>query len=223
VSDRKRCTQCQQWKLLNDFSPCRSGLQPACKRCRNETARAKPAVIAVAEKACMTCKQTLPASAFWKARHNATGLQKQCKACCGARKATVRFAVTLSEKTCRDCGVTKPASDFCIDVKRKGGLRSECRECTSVRTRASVYSLDLNAAKELCDRCDCGICGATLATQAEKHIDHCHATGKVRGVLCGPCNRMLSNARDRSDVLISGAQYLRDSGTDKAPKEKISA
>jgi len=220
VSDRKRCTKCHQWKLLAAFSPCRHGLQPACKACRNETARAKPEVEPVAEKTCRSCQMTLPASAFWKSRHNSTGLQKECKACGSARKAAVRHPVTLTEKTCKDCGITKPAADFCIDVKRKGGLRSECRECTSVRTRAGVYRLDLAATRELCARGCCEICGEALEQASERNIDHCHGTGKVRGVLCGPCNRMLANARDRSDVLVSAAQYLIASGTDKSLKAK---
>lgn len=40
-------------------------------------------------------------------------------------------------------------------------------------------------------------------------IDHCHATGQVRGLLCGPCNSMLGMAQDRIEVLIDAAVYLR--------------
>jgi hypothetical protein len=40
------------------------------------------------------------------------------------------------------------------------------------------------------------------------HIDHCHETGKVRGVLCPPCNLMLGYARDNVDTLRRAIDYL---------------
>lgn len=40
------------------------------------------------------------------------------------------------------------------------------------------------------------------------HVDHDHATGKVRALLCGPCNRMLGCARDNPGVLVAGAEYV---------------
>ena len=34
----------------------------------------------------------------------------------------------------------------------------------------------------------CAICGRKAAKEKYLHVDHCHATGKVRGVLCHQCN-----------------------------------
>lgn len=34
----------------------------------------------------------------------------------------------------------------------------------------------------------CNICGELLETSRKKHIDHCHKTGDVRGLLCRNCN-----------------------------------
>lgn len=39
-------------------------------------------------------------------------------------------------------------------------------------------------------------------------VDHCHATGKVRGLLCDYCNVMIARARDNPEICRSGADYL---------------
>jgi hypothetical protein len=39
-------------------------------------------------------------------------------------------------------------------------------------------------------------------------IDHDHATGDVRGVICGACNIMLGAARDNPEILDRGKRYL---------------
>ncbi len=40
-------------------------------------------------------------------------------------------------------------------------------------------------------------------------VDHCHATGAVRELLCYACNSMLGQAKDNIDVLLAGAEYLK--------------
>jgi hypothetical protein len=42
-------------------------------------------------------------------------------------------------------------------------------------------------------------------------VDHCHTTGKVRGLLCHECNKMLGFAGDNIEVLNTAIQYLKDS------------
>lgn len=42
-------------------------------------------------------------------------------------------------------------------------------------------------------------------------VDHCHATGKVRGLLCKNCNMMLGKAKERIDVLKAAIKYLEES------------
>ena len=42
-------------------------------------------------------------------------------------------------------------------------------------------------------------------------IDHCHDTGKVRGLLCNRCNILLSRAQDSVEILANAINYLRRS------------
>jgi Recombination endonuclease VII len=41
-------------------------------------------------------------------------------------------------------------------------------------------------------------------------IDHCHDTGKVRGLLCDRCNHLLGLAKDSTKVLQNCIKYLKD-------------
>jgi len=40
------------------------------------------------------------------------------------------------------------------------------------------------------------------------HLDHCHSTGKVRGILCQSCNHGLGNFKDNLDLMKKGIEYL---------------
>jgi len=55
----------------------------------------------------------------------------------------------------------------------------------------------------------CAICG-TKSTGKRKsfHVDHCHKTGVVRGLLCGNCNSGIGNLRDDVELLKKSIQYL---------------
>jgi Recombination endonuclease VII len=56
----------------------------------------------------------------------------------------------------------------------------------------------------------CASCGALEIEQ--KHgvlvVDHCHATGKVRGLLCNQCNLILGLSNDNPVLLRRWADYL---------------
>ena len=41
------------------------------------------------------------------------------------------------------------------------------------------------------------------------HVDHCHSTGRVRGLLCSPCNTMIGLSGEDPEVLLAAIEYLR--------------
>lgn len=42
------------------------------------------------------------------------------------------------------------------------------------------------------------------------NIDHCHKTGKVRGLLCSFCNSLLGYSNDSIEILESAITYLKE-------------
>jgi len=42
------------------------------------------------------------------------------------------------------------------------------------------------------------------------HVDHCHSSGKVRGLLCHHCNVALGSFKDDIEVLERAIRYLKD-------------
>jgi len=70
-------------------------------------------------------------------------------------------------------------------------------------TREDFDSM-LKAQNNTCAICKSDAPGSPLGW----HIDHCHSTGKVRGILCACCNVMLGQAKDNEQTLTSAIAYL---------------
>lgn len=56
----------------------------------------------------------------------------------------------------------------------------------------------------------CAICGSTTPGPKDWHVDHCHRTGYVRGVLCHHCNIGLGHFDDDATTLSAATTYLRE-------------
>lgn len=56
----------------------------------------------------------------------------------------------------------------------------------------------------------CAICRVATGRTRRLSVDHDHATGLVRGLICRPCNDALGQARDKPEYFDRAAAYLRD-------------
>lgn len=53
----------------------------------------------------------------------------------------------------------------------------------------------------------CALCGSTQGRRLV--VDHCHETGRVRGLLCTACNGALGKLGDTPEALLRVVAYLR--------------
>jgi len=91
-------------------------------------------------------------------------------------------------KQCSRCEIELPIAQFNRQSTTK--IQSTCKACTSIYARARKYGLTFDAMKALLEH-PCSACGAEVNGR-EQHVDHCHDTGQVRGVLCHNCNTVLT-------------------------------
>ncbi|WP_327716057.1 endonuclease VII domain-containing protein [Streptomyces sp. NBC_00490] len=175
-------------------------------------------------KQCRKCQRNLSLAAFARDRNRRDGLQVHCRECVAqygaahyrrrqeakGKKVREKVLVPSGHKRCPQCEGVKPHSEWERNKTSSDGWASYCRECRAERNRISYFrrkyglaphQLDLLIAEQQ------GICCICLAAPAE-HVDHCHETGRVRGVLCFSCNAALGQFKDRPDVIRRAATYV---------------
>jgi hypothetical protein len=54
-----------------------------------------------------------------------------------------------------------------------------------------------------------------FAPNEVSRVDHCHQTGRIRGLLCNDCNTVLGKVNDDPKVLLAAARYLQETATAK--------
>jgi hypothetical protein len=94
--------------------------------------------------------------------------------------------------------------------KRRGGGSSPAE--AAIARRLWKYGLTRTQLAELVATAQghCQICDVEFGD--DFHVDHCHETGLVRGLLCRGCNVGIGNMRDNPATLLSAYFYLRASG-----------
>lgn len=92
---------------------------------------------------------------------------------------------------------------------------SERSKSLSFQTRKGYvikhkYGVDINKYNEMLQECNyqCMICNQLHTEDKPLHIDHCHTTGQIRGLLCNKCNQGLGFFKDSTILLNNAINYL---------------
>jgi len=185
----KLCNKCNIEKPLNDFSDHPKGIsgkQTHCKSC-------------VAE------------------NHRKYNQRKPCISCGKAKGGDI----SKGAKLCQSC--SKVCFDCKINPRRNQHRR--CKECESKRDKlrnstperkhqqritavCTKYKVPRKEAERLTSISNCTCCDKFLPEFKNRHVDHCHKTGKVRNVLCFNCNAALGHVNDSKDILSKLINYL---------------
>jgi hypothetical protein len=89
--------------------------------------------------------------------------------------------------------------------KRNPEYRLKSRLKMMYGTTLEAYYAMLQAQGGKCALCEVFL-SATGATGP--HVDHSHTTGKIRGLLCGRCNRALGLFKENHEALAKASQYV---------------
>ncbi len=141
------------------------------------------------------------------------GRADKCNAC--SQKKQVLDSQPKLFKECGTCHKSLHADFFHTrNHKYRRSLVSECKNCMYYKTIFRVYGLTREDLERLVERQgdSCGIC---KKSKRDSHlngrnwsIDHDHATGKVRGLLCEHCNKGLGHYFDSPTLMRAAAAYL---------------
>lgn len=140
-------------------------------------------------KICSVCKEDKDYSEFWNSKKSKDGKGYRCKPC---------------------------------DTAARHSYKEKNREVVKVRQRNQHLEMKYGITSEEYDKmleaqggC-CAVCGTDKPTgegSFQRHlknmaVDHCHETGRVRGLLCNKCNRGIGLLRDDPELLRKAADYL---------------
>lgn len=88
------------------------------------------------------------------------------------------------------------------------GVTDRCKDCRNnfmVQKRHNLKRGQLEKMKKEADY-KCEICYNKLPLA----VDHCHDSGKVRGLLCNNCNNGLGRFMDNIQILKNAVKYLEE-------------
>ena len=152
------------------------------------------------EKQCPRCQVTKPASEYYKAAARKGGLSYECKVC---------HNIQLDEWRRNNPDKVRAVRQRA--TKKWQAANRDKMRCAHLRR---TYNMTLDDYKHmLADQNGCcAICGSSSPNNGDVTVfavDHDHATGNVRGLLCNPCNRGIGYLQDDVDVVAAATDYLR--------------
>ena len=118
---------------------------------------------------------------------------------------------------CRICGEVKLLSEYSSWIGKTSRLWNKmCKSCMSRETadlnRRASYKLSKDEYQKLLESSGnkCQICQREEIGKSRLAIDHCHASGEIRGLLCRRCNSGLGYFDDNLIGLMKAVAYLRN-------------
>lgn len=118
------------------------------------------------------------------------------------------------QKRCPLCERTKAANQFYLSNSNPDGLHGWCKECSDKRTvengRKRLFGITPEGFEAMLVKQEhrCAICRTKEQGAKAFSVDHDHATGKVRALLCTRCNLLLGGVNDEIDILKAAIVYL---------------
>lgn len=233
------CSVCKSSKPLTDYWRHKDRPQErgyGCKDCRNrqrDEHRINGGVRSykrLEKKVCPDCKIEKEAAEYYNANSRIDGLSCYCRSCVGVRQkayrnrpdvATRRKEATRNYAKTERCKATRKT--YNERVKSDPLLRERVRVVgraywhksnLAKKRRVSKHGMSIDEFDALYIKQEkrCAICEKTLEERGAC-IDHCHSTGKVRGLLCANCNAGLGFFQDSQASLLSAVEYLRVAST----------
>lgn len=185
-------------------------------------------------KTCARCGHAQPESSFGKNRSTKDGVDYRCKRCRAADSVKFRYenpekvAKTNKDWADKNRGWRKAYRKEWYEAnkpyfqERYRAERAAHKQRTVAWQKANpskVASIRVKARYGL-TRSDfeamlvaqsglCLICGLQPHKMRRLVVDHCHATGKIRGLLCDGCNKGLGDFEDRIERLEAAIAYLK--------------
>ncbi len=128
-------------------------------------------------------------------------------------------------KWCPSCESYLAIDDFVRNRSATDGIGAYCRPCSNAKAKESRdrvhggsrhyhlkrrYGLGADEVEAMLAEQNgvCPICERSLSVK-DAHVDHDHATGTVRAVLCFNCNGGLGQFRDDPNAVFRAAAYLK--------------
>lgn len=150
-------------------------------------------------------------------RSDALALSNRLRAVSARQAAVDAGANVYAGKPCKNCGsISKYVSTRgCVKCSAEGTAKYRAQNPEHVKRQSRDYWLKTTyGITEACyaemvanQNGKCPLCFIDLS-RGNAHIDHCHATGNVRGVLCAQCNKGLGHFNDAPSVMIRAAAYV---------------